>query len=188
MFYRRGFFHQKLDESRYQTEYYDSLDPEELGLERAIDSSGKPVVVPVPMEDHVVWAAAWKIQVGRVSLFLLDTDTPENERTEDREITASLYGGDAETRIRQELVLGIGGVRALDALGVSPSVYSMNEGHAAFLGLELLANFLRNDTFESALNQTQHRVVYTNHTVVPAGNDVFPRDLVVEIRRPLRGE
>jgi glycogen phosphorylase len=184
LFYRRGFFHQKLDESRYQTEDYDSLDPEALGLKQALDASGKPVIVPVPMADHVVWAAIWKIQVGRVPLFLLDTDTPENGRTEDREITASLYGGDAETRIRQELVLGIGGVRALHALGVSPSVYSMNEGHAAFLGLELLADKLRSGSFESALDQTQHRVVYTNHTVVPAGNDVFPRDLVVKYVGP----
>jgi starch phosphorylase len=178
LFYRRGFFHQKLDESRYQTEYYEHLNPEELGLERAVDGSGEPVVVPVPVADRVVWAAAWKLQVGRVSLYLLDTDTSENERAEDREITASLYGGDAETRIRQELVLGIGGVRALHALGVSPSVYSMNEGHAAFLGLELLSEYLRLASFQSALNQTQQRVVYTNHTVVPAGNDVFPRDLV----------
>jgi glycogen phosphorylase len=184
LFYRRGFFHQKLDESRYQTEYYDNLDPEELGLERATDTSGEPVIVPVPMADDVVWATVWKIQVGRVPLFLLDTDTPKNERPEDREITASLYGGDAETRIRQELVLGIGGVRALHALGVSPSVYSMNEGHAAFLGLELLSESLRDGSFESALDQTQHRVVYTNHTVVPAGNDVFPPDLVAKYVGP----
>jgi glycogen phosphorylase len=117
--------------------------------------------------------------VGRVSLFLLDTDVPENERAEDREITASLYGGDAETRIRQELVLGIGGVRALHALGVTPSVYSMNEGHAAFLGLELLAGALETASFPDALRQTRQRVVYTNHTVVPAGNDVFSADLVL---------
>jgi glycogen phosphorylase len=178
LFYRRGFFHQKLDESRYQTEYYDHLRPEDLGLERAVDNDGKPIAIPVPLADHLVWAAVWKLQVGRIPLYLLDTDTPENERSEDREITASLYGGDAETRIRQEVVLGIGGVRALHALGVSPSVYSMNEGHAAFLGIELLAEYLRDSSFQSAICQTQRRVVYTNHTVVPAGNDVFPRDLV----------
>lgn len=184
LFYRRGFFHQKLNEERYQTEYFDTLDPEELGLERAVDDSGNPVMVSVPVGDHDVWAAVWKLQVGRVSLFLLDTDTPENDRAEDREITASLYGGDTETRIRQELVLGIGGVRALHALGVSPSVYSMNEGHAAFLGLELAANHLRSASFQRALSQTRQQVVYTNHTVVPAGNDVFPRELVARYVGP----
>jgi starch phosphorylase len=178
LFYRHGFFHQALDESRYQTEYHDTLSAEELGLERASDNSGKPVVVSVPVADHSVHAAVWKLQVGRVALFLLDTDTPENERSEDREITATLYGGDAETRIRQELVLGIGGVRALHALDVAPSVYSMNEGHAAFLGLELLADYLETASFPEALRQTRQRIVYTNHTVVPAGNDVFSADLV----------
>lgn len=178
LFYRRGFFHQKLDESRYQSEYYDVSNPEELGLERASDMWGKPVVVPVPVAGRVVHAAVWMLQVGRVALFLLDTDTPENERSEDREITAVLYGGDAETRIRQELVLGIGGVRALRALGVAPSIYSMNEGHAAFLGLELLADSLDAVPFPEALRQTQQRIVYTNHTVVPAGNDVFSSDLI----------
>jgi glycogen phosphorylase len=179
LFYRHGFFHQKLDQSSYQTQYYDTLTPQELGLVRASDETGSPLLVPVPMADHLVYAAVWKLQVGRVSLFLLDTDTPENERSEDREITASLYGGDAETRIRQELVLGIGGVRALRALGIAPSVYSMNEGHAAFLGLELLASALKSGSFSEALRQTRQRVVYTNHTVVPAGNDVFSTDLVL---------
>lgn len=179
LFYRHGFFHQKLDQARYQTQYYDTLTPEELGLGRASDETGKPILIPVPMADHLVYAAVWKLQVGRIPLFLLDTDVPENERPEDREITASLYGGDAETRIRQELVLGIGGVRALRALGVTPSVYSMNEGHAAFLGLELLAGALETAPFPEALRQTRQRVVYTNHTVVPAGNDVFSADLVL---------
>jgi starch phosphorylase len=177
LFYRRGFFHQKLDASSYQTEYFDTLSPEELGPERARDDSGNPIVVSVPVADHSVYAAVWKIQVGRVSLFLLDTDTPENECADDRETTATLYGGNAETRIRQELVLGIGGVRALHALGVSPSVFSMNEGHAAFLGLELLAEYLKTTSFTNALAKTKQKVVYTNHTVVPAGNDVFSREL-----------
>lgn len=184
LFYRRGFFHQRLDESRYQTEYYDVLEPGNLGLERVTDALGTPVVVPVPIDEHQVWAAVWKLTVGRVPLYLLDTDTPENERPDDRDITASLYGGDADTRIRQELVLGIGGVRALRALGITPSVYSMNEGHAAFLGLELLAESLRTVSFSEALHQTQQRTVYTNHTVVPAGNDVFSPELVAHYVGP----
>jgi len=179
LMYRRGFFHQRLDESHYQTEYYQPLDPSRLGLERAVDRHGDDLVVAVPMSDRSISACAWKLQVGRVSLYLLDTDVPENERAEDREITAHLYGGDRVTRIRQEIVLGIGGARALRALDIEPSIYSMNEGHAAFLGLELLAGALDETDFSSALHRTRPRIVYTNHTVVPAGNDVFPYELVV---------
>jgi len=179
LMYRRGFFHQRLDQSRYQTEYYQPLDPAKLGIERAVDRHGHEVVVVVPIGDRTISACVWKLQVGRVPLYLLDSDVPENEHVEDREITANLYGGDQETRIKQEIVLGIGGVRALRALDVEPSIYSMNEGHAAFLGLELLADALEETDFSTALHRTRPRVVYTNHTVVPAGNDVFSYELVV---------
>ena len=179
LMYRRGFFHQRLDESGYQMEYYQPLDPTRLGIERAVDRHGQDVVVSVPMGDRTISACVWKLQVGRVPLYLLDTDVPENEHAEDREITAHLYGGDQDTRIQQEVVLGIGGARALRALDVEPSIFSMNEGHAAFLGLELLADALEDADFSSALHRTRPRIVYTNHTVVPAGNDVFPYELVV---------
>ncbi|MDQ2742346.1 MAG: alpha-glucan family phosphorylase [Chloroflexota bacterium] len=179
LMYRRGFFHQRLDESRYQTEFYQPLDPNTLGIERAVDRHGDDLVVAVPMGDRTISACVWKLQVGRVPLYLLDTDVAENERAEDREITAHLYGGDQSTRIQQEIVLGIGGARALRALDVEPSIYSMNEGHAAFLGLELLAGALEETDFSSALHRTRPRIVYTNHTVVAAGNDVFPYELVV---------
>ena len=178
LFYRRGFFHQKLDDGRYQTEFYDTLNPLDLGLERVQGTDGAPLSVQVPVGDHSVCVTVWKLQVGRVALYLLDTDTSENELQEDRDITAGLYSGDAETRIRQELVLGIGGVRALRAIGITPAVYSMNEGHAAFLGLELLADNLTAYPFPEALRRTQKCIVYTNHTVVPAGNDVFWQQLV----------
>lgn len=179
LMYRRGFFHQRLDQSRYQTEFYQPLDPNTLGIERAVDRHGDDLVVAVPMGDRTISACVWKLQVGRVPLYLLDTDVAENERAEDREITAHLYGGDQTTRIKQEIVLGIGGARALRALDIEPSIYSMNEGHAAFLGLELLADALEETDFSSALHRTRPRIVYTNHTVVPAGNDVFPYELVV---------
>ncbi len=178
LFYRHGFFSQRLDQNAYQTEIIPTLDPQDLPLTRACNADGAELVVPIPLEDRTVHAIVWKLQVGRTPLYLLDTDTPENEREEDRSITASLYGGDRETRIRQEIVLGIGGVRALQALDIDPAIYGMNEGHAAFLGVELLAETLQGEDLSAAVEQVRKRVVYTNHTVVPAGNDVFPDDLV----------
>lgn len=178
LFYRRGFPYQQLEETGYQTEVYPTLDPAELPLSLVLDGTAKPVVVAVPMADRTVHAVVWRLQVGRSAVYLLDTDTPENERPEDRAITETLYGGDQETRIQQELALGIGGVRALRALGIEPSVYSMNEGHAAFLGVELLGEALEEADFPEVLQRLRHRIVYTNHTVVPAGNDIFPGDLV----------
>jgi starch phosphorylase len=131
------------------------------------------------MGDRTVYAAVWQMHVGRTTLYLLDTDTPENESADDRAITSTLYGGNQETRIRQEIVLGIGGVRVLRALGVAPSIYGLNEGHAAFLGLELLGETLDEDDLGAAMERVRRRVVYTNHTVVPAGNDIFPAELVL---------
>jgi starch phosphorylase len=173
LFYHHGFFQQQLDETGWQMEVYPDLDPDELGLSRVCRDSGDKLVVDVPIEDRTVYAAIWKVHVGRTVLYLLDTNIPENERPEDRAITAKLYGGDDETRIQQELVLGIGGVRALRLLGIQPSVYSMNEGHAAFLGVELLAEALEETDFNKALPRVRAHIVYTNHTVVPAGNDIF---------------
>jgi starch phosphorylase len=179
LFYRSGFFRQRLDEYRYQHELVPTVDPAGQPVE-AVRSplSGKALRVPVPIGHRTVYAGVWKLRVGRAALYLLDTDVAENARAEDREITSNLYGGDMETRIQQELVLGIGGKRALEALSIEPSIFSMNEGHAAFLGLEVLANLLDESDFGTALERTRNHIVFTNHTVVPAGNDVFPRDLV----------
>jgi starch phosphorylase len=189
LFYRRGFFCQRLDEHRYQHEILPKVDPAKQPVGRARSPlSSKELRVPVPIGDRTVYAGVWKLQIGRVSLYLLDTDVPENQRAEERAITSNLYGGDAETRIQQELVLGIGGKRALEALGIAPSIFSMNEGHAAFLGLEILADLLAEGDFSTALAGTRNHVVYTNHTVVPAGNDVFSRDLVRKYLAPYAEE
>jgi starch phosphorylase len=179
LFYRRGFFCQRLDEHRYQQELLPTVDPAQQPVEPVPSPlSGKELRVPVPIGDRTVYAGVWKLQVGRVLLYLLDTDVDENARAEDRAITSNLYGGDAEIRVQQELVLGIGGRRTLEALGINPAIFSMNEGHAGFLGLEILADLLAEVDFTAALERTRNHVVYTNHTVVPAGNDVFPRDLI----------
>jgi glycogen phosphorylase len=178
LFYRHGYFHQKLNAEQRQTEYYDTLDPVRLGLQRARGADGKDLLISVPMADREVQACVWTVPVGRVTLYLLDTNVPENADEADREITGTLYGGDQETRIRQEMVLGIGGVRTAHALGFQPSIASMNEGHAAFLGVELLADQLPSSDLTTALSHVRSHIVYTNHTVVPAGNDIFGHDLV----------
>lgn len=178
LFYRHGFFNQRLDDSGYQIEDYPTLNPADLPLTPAVDAQGKEIVVSVPIVDRTVWARVWRLQVGRTPLYLLDTDVAANERLEDRGITGGLYAGGQDTRIQQEIVLGIGGVRALRALGIEPSIFSMNEGHAAFLGVELLADRAPGTDLSPALAENRSRIVYTNHTVVPAGNDVFPNDLV----------
>lgn len=179
LFYRHGFPGQRMDQNDYQQEVVSTLEPSGLPMEVVVDRDGRQLLVSVPMAERTVYVLAWKVQVGRVPLYLLDTDIPENERPEDREITSMLYGGNEETRIRQEIVLGLGGVRALEAMGIEPSVYSMNEGHAALLGVEMLADLLQTSLpFDEAVRRVRSRVNYTNHTVVPAGNDVFPHDMV----------
>jgi glycogen phosphorylase len=178
LLYRRGFFQQHLDASGYQRESSPLLDPERLRLERAVDPSGRSILIDIPLGTRSIYAQAWKVQVGRTALYLLDTDVAENESGEDRGITASLYGGDQDLRIRQEIVLGIGGVRLLRALGLTPSLYSMNEGHAAFLGIELLAESGHGPDLSQTVSSQRCKVVYTNHTIVAAGNDIFPRSLV----------
>ncbi len=177
LLYRHGFFTQRLDAAGNQREDYPTVHPEVLPLEAVPDAQGNPLTVSIPMGTDEVGARAWRLAVGRLSLYLLDTDLAGNQ-PDQRVITANLYGGDRERRIQQEIVLGIGGVRLLHALGIDPGVYSMNEGHAAFLGLELLAQTLNGKPFEEALADVRGRIAYTNHTVLPAGNEVFSRDLV----------
>ncbi|HZT95652.1 MAG TPA: alpha-glucan family phosphorylase, partial [Chloroflexota bacterium] len=184
LLYRAGFFHQELDDAGFQRETYRDVVPDRLPLSSVKDADGETMLLRVPMGKRTVDVRAWKLAVGRTILYLLDADTEENQ-PEDRLITANLYGGDQDMRIRQEVILGIGGVQLLETLGVDPGVYSMNEGHAAFLGVALLARCLRQGMdAAAALRAVRNRCVYTNHTVIAAGNDVFPLSLVREYLGP----
>ncbi len=172
LFYRDGFFHQSIANQR-QREHYERHDPRSLGLEQM------GVIVDIVMDDRIVKARVWRADVGRTKLYLLDTDDIELNDLRGRKVSDRLYGGDREHRMRQELLMGIGGVRALRQLGYNPSVYHLNEGHAGFLALELLGEEL--DTGKSlaeALEAVRPRIVFTTHTPVPAGIDRFAHDLM----------
>jgi starch phosphorylase len=174
--YRQGYFQQRLDVSGWQGELYEDSDFTKLPISLVRDSENNPIKVEVKMRGRVVKACAWRVDVGRVPLFLLDTDLEENDQI-DRWITAHLYGGNTDTRIAQEMILGIGGVRLLRAIGLDPSVYHMNEGHAAFLTLELLREELHNGTtFLDAEPKVREKCIFTTHTPVPAGHDAFSPD------------
>jgi glycogen phosphorylase len=183
LLYRYGYFRQVIDETGYQREAYDRLDNDTAPLVPVLDRKNNPITVDVPFPSRTVHARVWRAQVGKVPLYLLDTDLPEN-REDDRWITGHLYGGDQDTRIRQEIVLGIGGLRALRAILPSeaqPEVFHMNEGHAAFLSLELarerLASGQASEYDEAALQVAPH-LAFTTHTPVAAGHDAFPSDMV----------
>jgi glycogen phosphorylase len=195
LLYRYGYFHQLLDDTGYQREQYDRSDPRSLPLRPVLIGDRVPLRIPIPFPGRHVYARAWRAAVGRIPLYLLDTDVPENN-PEDRWITAHLYGGDQDTRIRQELVLGIGGARLLRALriaGVESGIsrYHLNEGHSAFVVLELARERLalgaaRN--IEEALLQVAPRVAFTTHTPVTAGHDTFPSRLIEEYLSAYRKE
>src|SRR5262249_29092156 len=150
-----------------------------LPLIRETTPDGQPVLISVPMPGREVWARVWRIQVGRVPLYLLDTNIPQNN-ADDRQITARLYGGDHDMRIRQEMVLGIGGIRALRALGKVPSVCHMKRGHSAFCGLARIRVMMDEHglPFAAAKEAVMAGTCFTTHTPVPAGNDVFAPQLI----------
>jgi len=178
LFYREGYFQQAIDTNNWQTEYYTLLNPRNLPVEPVLDGEGQPVVCQVEIGMNQVSFQAWRANVGRVPVLLLDTNRPENEQ-HFRDLTLRVYGGDSTTRIMQEILLGIGGVRLLRALGIQPSVFHMNEGHAAFLTLELLREKLEGATpLPEALAQTRAECIFTTHTPVEAGHDRFSRDLM----------
>ena len=181
LFYRGGYFDQALDKEGNQEASPCGLTPSSLPIQAACDASGAPVRVDVQIEGRDVYAMVWEVKVGGVKLLLLDTDIDENT-PEDRAITQRLYGGDNDTRIRQEVVLGFGGIRALDALGLAPTVFHMNEGHAAFLTLERIRKAVRGGMdFESARTACAKNNVFTTHTPVPAGFDIFSMGLLDHI-------
>lgn len=180
LLYRFGYFRQKIAHDGMQNETYrDSFDSE-LALKPVLDENGERVTIMIHMRGREVFAQAWLAQVGRISLYLLDTNVPQNDEI-DRYITGHLYGGDSETRIVQEKILGIGGVRLLRKLNIEPSVFHLNEGHSAFLSLELAREFLEKDenlTFTDVASVVRNKCVFTTHTPVAAGNDSFEPDLI----------
>jgi len=179
LFYRRGYFHQYLDVEGWQQEEYPEIDIYHIPAERIKDSSGNGLVVTVDGPDGKIRAMVWKVMVGRVPLFLLDANLPENS-PEIREVTSRLYSSDSRTRLAQEVLLGIGGMRALEAMGIRPVVCHMNEGHCAFSSLERLAQIMatHNIDMKIAREIIARSTVFTTHTPVAAGHDEFPVDLV----------
>lgn len=187
LYYSQGYFKQHLNHDGYQQEEYLDTRVDNLPMEPAVDRQGNSVTVSIETRSGLLLAKVWLMLVGRVKLFLLDCDV-EGNRPEDRELTGTLYGGDERTRIRQEMVLGIGGVRALTALGYTPGVFHLNEGHSAFAPLEVIRQRMNEDgsTFDNALREIAQRTVFTTHTPVPAGHDCFDGSLVEEHLGPLR--
>jgi glycogen phosphorylase len=176
--YPQGYFHQNVSTEGWQQEVYRRLNWEEAPTERALTPEGRPCVIAVPLGNRTVLVSVWEVRLGRVRLYLLDTDLEENAPW-DRELSARLYGGDRETRIQQEIILGIGGVRALKALGIKPAAWHLNEGHAAFVVLQRIRDRIEDgSTFEAALDEVRKTTIFTTHTPVPAGHDAFPFTLV----------
>src|SRR5271170_6025979 len=176
LLYRNGYFQQYLTADGWQQEAYPQLDPYNLPLEAMRYADGSPVQVRVDLPDNAVFCRVWKTTVGRIPLYLMDTNLPENSPA-DREITSRLYGGGTEMRIKQEIVLGIGGMRALEALNIVPTVYHMNEGHSAFLALERIRVMLEQHpkmTFDEVRQEVMATSVFTTHTPGPAGMAIFP--------------
>src|SRR2546421_5601635 len=178
LFYREGYFQQSVNQDNWQSEYYTRLNPKNLPIEPVLNSKGEPLVCTVEIAMNEVYFQVWRANVGRCPVYLLDTNRPENEQHY-RDLTLRVYGGDSTTRIMQEVLLGVGGVRLLRSLGVQPSVFHMNEGHAAFLTLELIREKLAEGRkFPEALAETRAECIFTTHTPVEAGHDRFSRVLV----------
>ena len=174
LLYRYGYFRQRLRRDGWQEEHYGETHPTVLPIHQVRDESGNPVLIEILMRGRVVRAQAWRVDVGRIPLYLLDTNIDENEEV-DRLVTGHLYGGDRETRMVQEMLLGIGGVRLLRRLGIDPHVFHLNEGHSAFLTLELAREIREGEgaSFTDAAQRVRERCVFTTHTPVAAGNDEF---------------
>ena len=179
LLYKNGYFHQKINEYGVQETSYKNINIYELPILPVTGASGKDLIISVDLENRKLYLKVWKINVGRINLYMLDSDIELNNE-EDRKITLKLYGGDQDMRIRQEIVLGIGGVTLLKAIGLNPSVYHMNEGHSSFAILEIAKNLMEEKkiSFEMAKNIVSSKTVFTTHTPVPAGNDIFSYDLM----------
>jgi starch phosphorylase len=180
LLYQQGYFRQVLNPDGWQQERYPTNDFYTLPLQPVKAPDGQDLKVTVKLPTGNLFIQVWKLEVGRIALYLLDTNIPDNLLPQDRDITDSLYGGDIDTRIRQEIVLGIGGIRALQAMGLGPTVFHMNEGHSAFLALERIRVYMRDErlSFEEALDAARASNVFTTHTPVPAGIDLFDPGLM----------
>jgi glycogen phosphorylase len=187
LFYGQGYFRQRLDREGWQQEEYLESDVNQLPMSPAIGTNGRPVMVQIETRGGCIHAKVWRVKVGRCDLLLLDSDVAGNA-PEDRELTSRLYGGDGRTRIRQELLLGVGGFRALKAMGITPGVLHLNEGHSGFAVLEAIRGRMEEEglAFEEAAPRVSREVVFTTHTPVPAGHDRFAADLIEEHLGPLR--
>jgi glycogen phosphorylase len=187
LFYGQGYFRQRLDRTGWQQEEYIQTDVSKLPMEAGIGSNGEPVTVQVETRGGPIRAKVWRMKVGRCDLLLLDSNI-EGNHPEDRELTSRLYGGDSRIRIRQELLLGVGGFRALRAMGITPGVLHLNEGHSGFAVLEAIRSRMQEEglTFDQAVPRVSREVVFTTHTPVPAGHDRFYAELMEEHLGPLR--
>ncbi len=174
LLYKNGYFHQKINSRGEQCSEYHNIDLYNLPVLPVKDKMDDDVIIDIPLENKTLYLKLWQINVGRIKLYLMDSDIEQNEE-EFKNITLRLYGGDKEMRIRQEIVLGMAGVKALKVLGYNPSVYHMNEGHSSFLTLELIKNIMEEKqiSFEMAKEIATVKTVFTTHTPVPAGNDIF---------------
>ena len=175
LFYKQGYFSQRINSDGWQETCFNDLNVSQLPIQPALNEHGEQIQINITFAGRTVYARVWKVQIGRINLFLMDTDVSQNNPS-DRALTSRLYGGDQETRIQQEIFLGIGGIRVLDALGIKPTVYHMNEGHSSFMGLELIRKLIneKHISFNEAKKVVANSAIFTTHTPVPAGNDVFP--------------
>lgn len=179
LLYKNGYFHQKINGYGQQETEYHNINLSELPINPVKDENNEELMIYVKFPKRRLYLKVWQINVGRIKLYLLDSDIEKNNE-EDRDVTLRLYGGDQEMRIRQEIVLGMAGVNLLRTLGLNPTVYHMNEGHSAFLTLEIIKNIIKEKevTFDIARDIAGSKTVFTTHTPVPAGNDIFPVALV----------
>ncbi len=187
LFYGQGYFRQWLDGTGWQHEEYLPTDVSQLPMEPAIGKNGEPVTIHIETRGASIAAKVWRVKVGRIDLLLLDSNVDGNT-PEDRELTSRLYGGDGRVRVRQELLLGVGGFRALKAMGITPGVLHLNEGHSGFAVLEAIRCRMEEEGvgFDQALPHVSREVVFTTHTPVPAGHDRFNAGLIEEHFGPLR--
>ena len=187
LYYGQGYFRQRLNHDGWQQEEYLETDVSQLPMEPAIGLNGEPVTIEIETRSGPIRAKVWRMKVGRCNLFLLDSNV-EGNAPEDRELTSRLYGGDGRTRIRQELLLGVGGFRALKAMGITPGVLHLNEGHSGFAVLEAIRSRIQDEglSFDQAASRVSREVVFTTHTPVPAGHDRFNAGLMEEHLGPLR--